>query len=114
MKNLLSDSRRLLAIVLTATATLTAPAQDIWTNQTRIKAHPFDMKEVRLKKKSIFYKRFDLNRQYLSAFPVEPLLYNFRLNAGMKPKTRHLEGWENPTCELRGHFTGHFLSALSL
>ena len=114
MKNLLSDSRRLLAIVLTATATLTAPAQDIWTNQTRLKAHPFDMKEVRLKKKSIFYKRFDLNRQYLRAFPVEPLLYNFRLNAGMKPKTRHLEGWENPTCELRGHFTGHFLSALSL
>lgn len=90
-----------------------ASAQDINTDQTRMKARPFDLKAVRIKD-GIYKHTFDLNYQYLLHFNTQQLLYNFRANAGIKNKVAPLRGWEAPDCELRGHFTGHFLSALSL
>lgn len=103
----------MLLVAMMSGATMTVKAQDIWTSQQRMKAHPFDMKEVRLKQ-SVYSNTFNLNREYLRHFPTASLLYNFQNNAGMKPKGKALQGWESPDCELRGHFTGHFLSALSL
>lgn len=88
-------------------------AQDVTTSQRLMRAKPFDMKEVRLKK-SIFTKYSAANDKYLHNFPIERLLYNFRANAKMKNHVAPLTGWEDPQCELRGHFTGHMLSALSL
>jgi len=42
------------------------------------------------------------------------LLHNFRLNAGLPTSAVPLGGWEAPKSELRGHFTGHYLSACAL
>ena len=48
------------------------------------------------------------------------LLYTFRANAGLPTgDAKPLGGWEQPengtrASELRGHFTGHFLSASAL
>jgi DUF1680 family protein len=42
------------------------------------------------------------------------LLHNFRVNAGMASEAKELGGWESPKSELRGHFTGHYLSACAL
>jgi len=64
---------------------------------------------------SLFQHRFDLNRMYMLSLKTESLLQNFYLEAGLwSPRSRSEEihwGWEAPTCQLRGHFLGHWLSA---
>jgi len=64
---------------------------------------------------SIFQHRFDLNRRYLMSLRSDNLLQNHYLEAGLwGPRTRledYHGGWESPTCQLRGHFLGHWLSA---
>lgn len=70
---------------------------------------------------SIFKERYDVNRNYLLSLKNEGLLQNFYLEAGIKlpgyqvlhnPDTDDIFwGWEVPTCQLRGHFLGHWLSA---
>jgi DUF1680 family protein len=64
---------------------------------------------------SLFQQRFDLNRRYLLSLSSDNLLQNHYLEAGLwgprtKPHDIHW-GWESPTCQLRGHFLGHWLSA---
>ena len=64
---------------------------------------------------SMFQHRFDLNRRYLMSLRSDNLLQNHYMEAGLwgprlNPKDCH-GGWESPTCQLRGHFLGHWLSA---
>jgi hypothetical protein len=54
------------------------------------------------------------NRGYMMRLPNDRLLHNFRINAGLPSSATPLGGWEAPTCELRGHFVGHYLSACAL
>lgn len=59
--------------------------------------------------------RSDLNRAYLMSMSNANLLQNYYQEAGLW-HPRHLPegchgGWESPTCQLRGHFLGHWLSA---
>lgn len=65
----------------------------------------------------LFKERADLNRAYLMSLKTEDLLQNFYLEAGIRTDRdvtgMHL-GWESPTCQLRGHFLGHWLSAASM
>jgi DUF1680 family protein len=56
----------------------------------------------------------EANRRVLYRLPVDRLVYNFRVNAGFTSSAQPLGGWERPDCELRGHFTGHYLSAAAL
>ena len=57
------------------------------------------------------------NRGYVERLPAARLLYNFRANAGLPVgSAQPFGGWEakadgKHATELRGHFTGHFLSA---
>ncbi len=60
-------------------------------------------------------RRADLNRAYMLSLKTENLLQNHYLEAGLwgprlQPDGCHW-GWESPTCQLRGHFLGHWLSA---
>jgi DUF1680 family protein len=76
--------------------------------------HPFALSDVKLLP-GIFRDRSDLNRQYVMSLRNENLLQNYYLQAGLwgpprKPEDCHW-GWESPTCEVRGHFLGHWLSA---
>jgi DUF1680 family protein len=64
---------------------------------------------------SEFQRRFSVNRRYVMSLRSESLLQNHYLEAGLwgprlEPKNCHW-GWESPTCQLRGHFLGHWLSA---
>lgn len=69
----------------------------------------------------VFRERMDVNRQYLLELDANCLLQNFYLEAGIilpglqvvdNPDTANLHwGWEAPTCQLRGHFLGHWISA---
>ena len=56
----------------------------------------------------------DWNRAYVMRLPNDRLLHNFRINAGLPSSAKPLGGWEEPKCELRGHFVGHYLSACAL
>ena len=75
---------------------------------------PFDQDSVHMLP-SMFADNFARDSVWLEAVPAERLLYMFRetagiggsLNAGVEP----LYGWEATDCELRGHTTGHILSA---
>jgi DUF1680 family protein len=81
-----------------------------------LKAEPFPMTQVRVTG-GIYKDAADWNRGYMSRLPADRLLYNFRRNAGLPVGgAEPLGGWESPAdgrqaTELRGHFTGHFLSA---
>ncbi|MFM7188252.1 MAG: beta-L-arabinofuranosidase domain-containing protein, partial [Armatimonadota bacterium] len=49
----------------------------------------------------------------LAAYRPDDLLYSFRQTAGLAPAGTPQKGWQAPTSELRGHFTGHYLSAVA-
>ncbi|HEX3747383.1 MAG TPA: beta-L-arabinofuranosidase domain-containing protein [Bryobacteraceae bacterium] len=86
------------------------------------KVRPFDMTQVRLLPGSMFHDAQEWNRGYMSRLAADRLLYNFRANAGLSTGSSQgfpgggPSNWERPAdgtraTELRGHFTGHFLSA---
>lgn len=65
----------------------------------------------------LFKERTDVNRAYLMELKTEDLLQNFYLEACIRTDRDVTEmhgGWESPTCQLRGHFLGHWLSAASM
>ena len=75
---------------------------------------PFPLASVRLSP-GIFKEQEEINARYLDSLPVDRLLHTFRLTAGISSTATPYKGWEDPTCELRGHFAGgHFLSAVAL
>ncbi len=69
----------------------------------------------------LFRQRMKLNEDYLMELDSVCLLQNFYLEAGIQlpnmqsvpdPAAAKMHwGWEAPSCQLRGHFLGHWLSA---
>lgn len=69
----------------------------------------------------VFRERMDLDRKYLDELDTGALLQNFHIEAGLPVKNQQTVyepehsglhwGWESPTCQLRGHFLGHWMSA---
>jgi DUF1680 family protein len=75
---------------------------------------PFPLSCVRLTA-GIFRDQEEINARYLDSLAVDRLLQSFRLTAGISSSATPYKGWEDPACELRGHFAGgHFLSAVAL
>ena len=62
-----------------------------------------------------FLQRYELNRRYLLSLRTENLLQSHYMEAGLwNPRHRVTDihwGWESPTCQIRGTFLGHWLSA---
>jgi uncharacterized protein len=90
---------------------------DVWSQDvfftTSEKAIPFPNASVTLKP-SLITNREDLNTTYLKSLDPDRLLHNFRVNAKLPSDAKPLEGWEAPFIGLRGHFSGHYLSAVSV
>lgn len=63
-------------------------------------------------------RREEENRSYMMHLENRFLLLNFNLEAGRDTSDNVIEGmhggWEFPTCQLRGHFLGHWLSAAAM
>lgn len=76
-------------------------------------ASPFPLSQVRLLPGPC-RDAAEANRDYMLRLPPDRLLHNFHLTAGLPTSARELGGWESPRSELRGHFTGHYLSACAL
>ena len=78
-----------------------------------LKVRPFSLSDVRLLP-GPFLDAQEWNRAYVHRLSADRLLHNFRVNAGLPSNAQPLGGWEEPKCELRGHFAGHYLSACGL
>ncbi len=75
---------------------------------------PFPLSWVRLTP-GMFQEQEEINARYLESLTIDRLLHSFRITAGLPSSATPYKGWEDPTCELRGHFAGgHFLSAAAL
>lgn len=77
------------------------------------KVVPFTNEEVSLKPSWIKHRE-ELNINFLESLDPDRLLHNFRITAGLPSNAIPLEGWESPQVGLRGHFVGHYLSAVSI
>lgn len=85
-----------------------------------IAVESFDLKDVRLLP-SRFRENMQRDSAWMVSINVNSLIHSFQTNAGVfagreggymtVPK---LGGWESLDCELRGHTTGHLLSAYGL
>jgi DUF1680 family protein len=74
---------------------------------------PFDVSRVRLRP-GPFLDDTHVARQHMESLDPDRLLHMFRLTAGLPSNAEPLGGWEAPDNELRGHYTGHYLSACAL
>jgi len=84
------------------------------------KASSFDLKDVRLLSGRV-RDNMERDSAWIMSIPVSRLLHSFRNNAGVYAgleggyeSVKKLGGWESLDCDLRGHTTGHLLSAYSL
>ena len=83
------------------------------------RAQPFPMSQVKLLPGSVYHDAQEWNRGYMARLGTDRLLYTFRANAGLPVgSAKPLGGWEQPengqrSSELRGHFIGHYLSAIA-
>ncbi len=82
-------------------------------SQIPLKVRAFGLEEVRLLD-SPFKHAQELDRKYILSLDTDRLLHTFRINAGLSSNAKPLGGWEEPNGELRGHFTGHYLTACAL
>ena len=72
----------------------------------------FRPKDVRLDEDTFAARTAALNKQYLLSLKVDDLLWTFRNNAGLPaPGNPFISSWEDPGCEVRGQFLGHYLRA---
>ncbi|MEI7729096.1 MAG: beta-L-arabinofuranosidase domain-containing protein [Verrucomicrobiota bacterium] len=77
------------------------------------KASPFAMQDVRLLD-GPFKTAMERDSKYMLSLDPDRFLHNFRVNAGLPSTAEPLGHWEKPKSELRGHLTGHYLSACAL
>ncbi|GAA4798938.1 glycoside hydrolase family 127 protein [Streptomyces ziwulingensis] len=73
---------------------------------------PFGLSEVRLLD-GPFLANMRRTCAYLLFVDADRLLHTFRRNAGLPSAAEPCGGWEAPDVQLRGHTTGHLLSALA-
>ena len=82
-----------------------------------IKCQPFPMNQVHLLP-SRFQENMKRDSAWMMSIPVNRLLHSFRNTSGAFSSkeggymtVKKLGGWESLDCDLRGHITGHLLSA---
>lgn len=99
-------------IFLLLSTSVVSKSQNIVFSSDVCKALHFSNQFVTLDSSWIKHRE-DLNVAYLESLDPDRLLHNFRVNAGLLSNALPLEGWEAPGIGLRGHFVGHYLSAVS-
>ncbi|MDR2774574.1 MAG: glycoside hydrolase family 127 protein [Tannerella sp.] len=115
-------SKKIYTLLFILSCSLSLSAQSVYPGQHKgkitqplpveIKAYSFDLKDVKLLD-SPFKRNMERGSQWIMSFDVERLLKSFRVSAGMMAPEKALGGWEALDHEIRGHTTGHILSALA-
>lgn len=71
--------------------------------------------DVRILPGNIFYDSQERMHRYLLSIDDDRMLYHFRKASGLDTKGADSPGgWDAEECRLKGHTTGHYLSALAL
>jgi DUF1680 family protein len=96
-----------------ARSALAATPENAAGAKSALRAQPFALHSVRLRPGALL-DALEVNRAYLVRLDPDRLLHMFRVTAGLPSSAEPLGGWEAPDNELRGHFTGHYLSACAL
>ncbi|MDE7407643.1 MAG: glycoside hydrolase family 127 protein, partial [Muribaculaceae bacterium] len=122
-------NKYVMALGLLCCSVWTGGAQSVYPGQhgarikvetTGVPVKSFDLHEVKLLPGRV---RDNLERDsaWMVSIEVNRLLHSFRNNAGVYAgveggyeSVRKLGGWESLDCDLRGHITGHLLSAYGL
>lgn len=85
----------------------------------RLRCEPFPLNQVRLLP-SRFSANFRRDSALMMSIPVNELLHSFRNTSGVFSSReggymtqKKMGGWESLDCDLRGHITGHLMSALA-
>lgn len=121
---------KVLIVNILTLAAAAASAQSIYPGQfagkmvvsdcARPAAESFDLKDVKLLPGRV-RENLERDSAWLVRIPASRLLHSFRNNAGVfagveggYESVRKLGGWESLDCDLRGHTTGHILSATAL
>lgn len=77
-------------------------------------AEPFPLNRVQLTGNTLLSQNRDLDIQNLLSLDVSQQLYNYRDTYGLsKEGYKEADGWDSSTTKLKGHGTGHYLSALA-
>jgi uncharacterized protein len=77
------------------------------------RAVPFNLDQVSLAT-SVFTQKRDRILGYARAYPADRILSNFRAAAGLDTLGAEPPGdWDDATGNLRGHYSGHFMSMLA-
>lgn len=86
---------------------------------SQIKCEQFALNKVKLLP-SRFQRNMQRDSAWIASIPTDALLHSFRTTVGLFSgreggymTTKHLFGWESLDCDLRGHITGHLLSAMA-
>ncbi|MEU4765195.1 beta-L-arabinofuranosidase domain-containing protein [Actinosynnema sp. NPDC023794] len=90
----------------------TGPIKAAARPDTGASAHAFPLGAVALLA-GPFQTNTSRTHAYLKFLDADRLLHTFRLNVGLPSSAVPCGGWESPTTELRGHSTGHVLTALA-
>ncbi len=78
------------------------------------KARPLPLGDVQLTGQNRLTANRDLVIREILSWPVEQQLYNYRDTYGLPTEGYPVsDGWDSPTTKLKGHGTGHYLSALA-
>ncbi|MEW2353919.1 beta-L-arabinofuranosidase domain-containing protein [Spirillospora sp. NPDC029432] len=88
----------------------TAGAETVKAGEARLS--PFPLSDVRLLD-GPFRDNMVRTCAYLKFIDADRLLHTFRLNVGLPSSAEPCGGWEAPDVLLRGHTTGHLLTALA-
>jgi len=101
-------------IVPKAFVTIKAGLEKTWDDIPTVVAQKCNYDDV-----SITGSFFNENRlraeEFLMSCNLDSMLYNFREAAGLDMKgAAPMTGWDAPECLLKGHTTGHYLSAVAL
>lgn len=98
-------------VTVTATVTVT----DVISEAPAAVSTEFNLSDISLDgTDTIFGQNMARDLEYLKIMDADRMLYNFRDAFGVSTEgAEPLTGWEEPTGLLRGHSTGHFLSALA-
>lgn len=95
----------------TTTTTTTTPS----SSSSLFNVLPFRLDKVTLANTTILYQKQQVDLDYLVWLDPDSILYNFRNTSNLPLQgASPFGGWEDPDCLLRGHFSGHWLSATAL
>jgi len=84
------------------------------TPANKFKAEPLPLADVQITGKNRLTNNRDMLIKHLIDLDVTQQLYNYRDTYGLPTEGyKESDGWDSPTTKLKGHGTGHYLSALA-